>query len=140
MKTLNFTKMGMDISDKDYTGDIGNHRVRAEFENDNGVRFFVEVMSCGLKRRISKITGKPLKKIIDVSSVNGMHIEILTFYQAPIKGCTGKWFMHEEQKTIFEVTMDDVNGEKNPHKFNRILQMIWRYTGEEFNSAELTDR
>ena len=43
----------------------------------------------------------------------------------------------EEQKTLFETTMDDADGEKNPHRFPRILQMIWRYTGEEFDNAVL---
>lgn len=137
MKTLTFKKMGGDITDKNYAGDIGNHRVRAEFENEFGVRFFVEVQSCGIKRRVNKVTGKQLKKIIDVSQVNGMRIKILTFYQAPIKGCTGKYFMHEEQKTLYETTIDEEADKNNAHRFARVLQMIWRYTGEEFNKAEL---
>jgi len=43
---LVFEKMGMDITDKDYAGDIGNHRVRARFEDNflhnwSFVRWFI---------------------------------------------------------------------------------------------------
>lgn len=99
--TLEFVQMGMPITDADYNGDIGYHRIRATF-NFNGVNFLVEVKSTNTRRTTNSKTGKPLKKHIQTSSNNGIHIEIYGLFDEIIKGCTGKWFMHEYEKTILE--------------------------------------
>jgi hypothetical protein len=100
--TLTFEKCGMQIRDTDYNGDIGNHRIRTAIIF-NGVKFYIEARSANTRRTTNARTGAPLKKYIQTSNSNGIHIEIFAVYNAPIKGCTGKWFMHEEETRIFDI-------------------------------------
>lgn len=99
--TLEFMQMGMPITDADYNGDIGYHRIRATF-NFNGVNLLVEVKSTNTRRTINSKTGKPLKKYIQTSSNNGIYIEIYGLFDEIIKSCTGRWFMHEYEKSILD--------------------------------------
>lgn len=97
-----FEKCGMRISDADYGGDIGNHRIRTSIIF-NGVKFYIEARSTNTRRTTNARTGAPLKKYIQTSSSNGIHIEIFAIYNAPIKSCAGKYFMHEEQSRILDI-------------------------------------
>jgi hypothetical protein len=135
---LVFKKMGMDITDKDYAGDIGNHRVRAHFE-DNGIKFTVEVMSTYLERTISKTTGLPLKRPIRTSDVNGCYIEIIAMFDEPIRGSTGRWFLHSEEKAIAEyVNHENDQGEHDfLHNWSFVRWFILNNTGIMFENIVL---
>jgi hypothetical protein len=131
---LTFVKMGGTITDKDYVGDIGNHRVRAFFE-DNGVMFIIEVTSTYLERTMNKITGLPLKKRIRTSESNGCRIEIITTFEEPIRGCTGRWFLHSEEKTIAECMNHENNNDEHDflHNWSFVRWYIVNHTGIMFD-------
>ena len=127
--TIQFEKCGMQIREADYCGDIGNHRIRASIIF-NGVKFYIEARSTNTRRTTNARTGAPLKKYIQTSSNNGIHIEIFAIYDAPIKSCIGKYFMHEEETRILDICT------QNEHA--RILHKEW-YLLAKINGALKTN-
>ena len=132
MNAIKFRKMGMDIRDKEYKGDIGNHRIRAEFEY-NGVDYLVEVMAHNTVRRKHATTGEPLKHTKWTSDADGIYIEIYAMYQEVLQGSGGGYFMHPTEKQIYSVTIDD----HTAHTQKILLMLINGAIKTEFNAFEL---
>ena len=114
---IEFIKMGMDIRETDYNGDIGNHRIRA-YLNYNGVDFLIEARSCRTVRTTNNRTGAPLKKHIQTSTSNGIVIEIYAMQTEVLKGCCGHYFLHETEKQIAHFcTLTEHNKTRHTKKY-----------------------
>lgn len=129
---LKFTKMGMDIDDADYAGDIGNHRIRATV-TVNDVDFLIEITAIATLQKTSEKTGEPLKHPKTTSYVNGMRVEIIGSEKRLVRACGGNWFMHDEDRTIFDEMFTRIPS----HKKDYALAVINGQLQTKFDSIEV---
>jgi hypothetical protein len=125
---INYAGCSIDNLKNDYNGDIGNHRVNFKFKNMYDIEFFVEISSVMTYRTKSMTTGSDLKKRIETSSANGLHVQVYAMYTEVIRGCTGQWFNHETEKTVLDfLERDDLS--RPVHTWKHALWHVWRATG-----------
>lgn len=110
MSKITFKKYGIDIHEENYRGDIGNHRIRAEVEQ-NGIKFYIEIQSTYTRQTKHKTTGKELKHHKTFYNNNGMLVHIWTHENRVERTCAGTY-------AIFETQRDILNKWKFEERFN----------------------
>lgn len=124
MNKITFKKYGMDIQDTNYLGDIGNHRIRAEVEQ-NGIKFYIEIQSTYTRQTKHKITGKELKHYKTFYNSNGMLVHIWTNEKRIEKSCSGMYGIFEMQKDILNIWKSEERfNDKSYHKKMLALAII----------------
>jgi hypothetical protein len=131
---ITFVEMGCNISELNYNGDLNNHRIRS-YINYNGVDILIEITSCRTIRTTTK-NGKTLKKPIQTSYANGLHIVVYGMHTEIIQSMSGKWFSHDTEKLLFEKHTGDRH-DKTTHTKKHALLFINTALRSNFTELEI---